>query len=306
MKKQEISGNLKARVEKIKKKLTPEQLEILKTKRLQGNFVPAKLIKLMQNLALLDEVGDVLRAKLISKRNRTMIYIVLSIMGGFGGGILLSEDLPQEALYIAVGAGVLTVFFIIRYIILGKKLKKEQEEDLDNGFRELILPLVAVFNEEIKAGTKLMIDVDSRDPLSEDFFVNKQAKRGNYGRDYYNYATKWLKGSLTFFDGSKFEFESEKSCQKIEITKRSSSGKIKHKSKFKLKEVTYLKIVFSKQQYRISDSALPNILRRTETESEIIVRGKFSRKSYQCDQIELDKFLNMIHTLYSTVKPIAS
>ena len=284
------------RVLKILKTLTPSQKKILKDKKIEGTFIPSKLIKLMKNLAVFDESLDLLRNKLESKKNTFVGLLIASIVL-----TILSLIVFRNAITLIPIIGI--VSFSILYSKSSKEKRKWGEYDLDNSFRNFALPLVGVMNEEIKPSTKFQLEIDSKHILSKSFFVNTVKKTSYYGRTYHNFQADWLKGSLTFFDDSNVEFNSTKYCQRIDITKRSRSGKTKMKTKYKIKEVTIVKIGFQKDKYCISET-IPSNIRVEEGENKIIVKAKFVQKSDTLRDFGLNHFLSMMHNMYSTVKPV--
>ncbi len=286
------------RLQKIQSELSPEQREVLKTRKLSGRYSTLKWMKIMKKLALFDEFGDLLYATIKKKRNWAIAFMIFF----FIVALLFNENfsgVPMVAFF------VLSLVSLVLLIVWSRSMKKLRSNDLDNGFRNLVVPLVGIFNEEIKSGTKLLLEVDAGDPMRKENYTDTQKKQSFHGRTFVNYYSEWLKGNLILVDGAQLYFSSVKKCQKIKITKRSRSGKTKYKTKIKLREINQFKLVLPKSNYQLQPDQYPHI-RKQETETEIVLKAKITRKSALIDNTSLEVFLNTIHAMYNTVKPLAS
>lgn len=278
--------------------LTPAQLEVIKQKQITGSFLPAKLIKLLKKVSLYDGVNDKLRNK-FRKRSQILFMVCIPIFMI----MIFATVIAESGIPFIIGL-VLIVTLVIIGLYYNTEKNKRSKADLNNDIREFLFPFAALMKEEVLSNSKIQLEVDGRDPFDKSFFVKEVPRTERYGRAYKHYQQLWLKGSLTFFDNTKLFFEGEKFASAIKVRKRSASGKIKIKNKEKFKGIARLKMVVPKENYTLSGKNMPYIT-AVDAGEAIIVKGKYKYKAQSVAPMPVHEFLNVIHHMYATVKPVA-
>ncbi len=277
--------------------LSPTQQKVLAQKKLEGSYTPSKLIKLMKKLVRYDQQNDSLRAAL--KKRQLFCFI--------GGFLLFFVSIFVSAILesfapLTIALSMAAVFFLFGARAYSKSNRLKQK-DLSNDWREFVFPFASLMKEEVLPQSKMNLSIDGRSPFEKVFFVEKVKKEKYIGRSYEHYRQPWLRGNLTFADHTRLFFESDKYVSKIKITKRGRSGKIKTKQKEKMKEVTLLKMVAPKNNYSLSGKQWSHISAQ-EAGDTIVIKGKFKYKAQGIRSLPINDFLNIIHQMYATLKPI--
>ncbi len=284
------------KIQGLKASLNEKQLEILNSKTLIGSFDPVKLLKTLSKLAYFDKINDTVRAELGKNARKMGLIIAVTIIGSIVLSLSLEHVIP------AIVGGVILIVTITVLVISLTQQSKLKKDDLEDGFRTFIVPLVGLFREEIKPGTKLKLEFHAGEAISKKYFKEKIPRAQSLGREYLNYEFPWLGGSITFFDDTNLIFACTKFIQKINVRKKGASGKIKFKTKYKYKETSLLKIVFSKNNYTANGTAQDGLM-VSQSDDAIIVKAKYNAKSAESTEMPVNQFLGMVHRMYSIVTP---
>jgi len=275
--------------------LSPSQINILEKKKLSGSYKVSKLIKLLKKVSLYDEVNDQLCASL---KTRFIVCLVVGIIVTLVSIFFppfrdVFAPFPFAYLLKLLLFGAAGYFYFRRQHLL--------KRDLGNDLREFLFPFAALVQEDVRPDTTLQLDVDARDPVRKEFFVDKT---GTSSRQYKNYHQQWLEGDLTLVDNAKLFFKAEKFVSKVKITKTNMRGKRKTKHKIKFKGIAQLRMVVSKSQYELTGQSAANVS-VTELDDSFVVKAKYKYKDGKLVSLPIYEFINLIHSMYSTLKPVA-
>ncbi len=216
--------------------LNPEQLEFIKTKKIDATFKIKHWIGLFGLLAEFDEKGDKLRKNYNTGR-------VSFILAGIVAGI--------------IGCGFYPIFILAAIfggvaIFLHIKHTKLKALDLSDHFRMFVYPLLIVLREEagkdsyVKLNLNVSPVVDKSNLLQTIPNTNK-----SYPKTEINiYRAVWLESKITLRDNTEFEMQCTDIVQKKTINKRSASGKSKTKTKHKTKHFMKGSLDFDKNRYK--------------------------------------------------------
>jgi tellurite resistance protein len=151
------------------------------------------------------------------------------LVGGLAGGILILIGANVATALAALGVVVLIVGFGWT-IFASVQASSSAKLDLENRRYGLLDGVVRLVAADVGGDTPLGVSLDFRDETHAD----KLQRKGKVGRwDAEFYVDRWLDLQGRFVDGTKFSVAMIEKHQKRHRTKRSRSGKIKHKNKTK-------------------------------------------------------------------------
>jgi len=221
-------------------KLDKEQLQFVDSKIIEGTFKMKRWLEFLQPIAQMDKLNDQSRKKRSIGIGFIIFGMVVSFFVGFG--------FPP---FFVVLAG-LTVLLIIQL----RNLNKLKKLDLGNHLRLFLMPFLVILKEESSDDAKAKIKFDASSPISDKKMV-KTTNSENRGypkikTSFYNHP--WLNAEFQLADGSFIILDFTDFIVKKNITKRGSSGKIKYKTKIKIKHNLGIKISFRKDHYHLQTS----------------------------------------------------
>jgi len=280
------------------KALSDEQLEILKTKTIQGRFKPKVLVKLLRELVAYDRVNDDKRQRLTSILMWFSGITFFSVFAAIAAGFIF-ERLDFAVCLIGIGL----ICFAIR-VITKNKIRHSEETDLTNEMRRVLFPFALTMQEEIKPGSKISVQLNANNLQQDEFLTNDQRKHQRYGRSIKTYTQNWLSANVTLIDNTNLQIDCEKTVHAIKLVKLSQSGKTKHKSKTKSRDDIVIKALISKQQYELLDNEVTPNISIEERPDAIAIRAKYKFKTAGLKTIQAQTMFDLIHQIYSHVKPI--
>ena len=150
-------------------------------------------------------------------------------LGGLVGGILALIGMNVAAPLAALGAvaAVVGFGFAVFAWVQGSSAAKLDLENRRYGLLDGVVRLIAA---DVGGDTPLGVSLDFRDQTHADK-LQRKGKVGRWEAEFY--VDRWLDLQGRFVDGTKFSVAMIEKHQKRHRTKRSRSGKIKHKNKTK-------------------------------------------------------------------------
>lgn len=279
------------------KALSHEQLEILDKKVINGKYKPKVLVKLLKELVSYDRENDQKRESLSSISVFSGVLIGLSIISVI---ILLFNEL-YDLLPYPIGSCVL---FIVINWWLKAKVKNLKEKDLANEMRRVLFPFALTMQEEAKPDSKISLSLNANIILNDEFLTNDKPHKGTFGRSVKTYKQNWLNANVTLVDNTSLQIQCEKTVHEIDIVKRSASGKMKHKSKTKSRDDIVIRSLMSKSNYQLADIQPSSNIFVEELEDSIALRAKYKFKTEGLKTVQAQTIFDLIHRMYSHVKPI--
>jgi hypothetical protein len=270
--------------------LNAEQLQFANSKVVDSTMKMKKWFDYMVPLARMDEIND-------EKRRRKRMGIGWTI-AGMVVSLFITFAFP---LFVIVLVG-LTVLLIV----LLSKMKTLKRIDLGNHLRLFLMPFLVIIKEECKEEAKGRIKFDASNPINPKKIVNT-LKSTNSGLPQVTttvYSHPWLDAEFNLMDGTGLQLLFTDTILKKSIKKRGSSGKIKYKSKTKVKHNLELRISFKKEMYDLVGSN-PSYEYANMPECHAF-KLKHKLQSVSIDQsIPVQHVLSMIAGAYQNVKPIS-
>lgn len=126
--------------------------------------------------------------------------------------------------------------------------------DLSNHLRLFIVPLVTLLGDDIKPGGTLHLKMDLRGGTVKDKLTEKKEpyKRGRYHRIVESvFVDPWLTADTVLSDGSHLHMDLSDGLRQFKKTKRNARGKIKSKTKYKIKGLLDVQLKLPAGRYHL-------------------------------------------------------
>ncbi|MGD1846522.1 MAG: hypothetical protein ACFB10_14135 [Salibacteraceae bacterium] len=271
------------------KQLNKSQKDFLATKRLSSTQSIRRWLGFMAQINKHDSLVDEAIAQCI-----TLFWVigVLTVVG------VLLIYLTEEALW-----AILSLVSLLALIPVYSAKNQLQSKDLNSYLQLFFFPLLEMLM--VKAGqqAKLSATVDFRIPQAD-----IEPKTGKVrGRLLRLRRITYLTAQVKLQDGAVLTIGVAAAVKNFTWTKRSYSGKIKHKSKLKTTTQLVLKIKFPKTKYKLIKKG--NFYIDAKSDSEYyIVKSKAKAKSVNESDFELPinvpfQAMEKIYQLFEDLKP---
>ncbi len=226
--------------------MTPEQLRIAQTKRLDANRPVDEVLELMRGLVHFD-------AYTAAKRKKAGCSIPLAILAAIIFFVIAgnAEGLTTVMLIL----GVLSIVAAIAAAVFYMRLRAQ---DLSDNLTLTAAPFITLLREDMNPGDPLHVDIDLR-PWAIAEKKKKESEPYKKGA-YYKvidrlYVDPWFSGSATLADGTKLKWRVIDHMLEKTGNKRNARGKIKTKTKVKRKTVAIVTLGFPTKEYAVQDAA---------------------------------------------------
>ena len=215
--------------------LTPAQKELISTKKIDTAMTAEGWIAFMSPLAALDRAGD-------AKRGPIGCVSGLLFVGMF---VTLVIGLFPVAAILLVAAIILLVLWL--------RLKKH---DIPNALREFVLPLIAVLREDIEPDESIHLRLDLRGGTQNDKKQRAQVvNEKGYPKVSLDFFTDpWMHGQAKLVDGSTVSWDIVDDIRQRNVTKKNYRGKVKHKTKYKVRRTMGARIALPNEDYTVAGS----------------------------------------------------
>jgi hypothetical protein len=201
------------------------------------------------------------------RRQLRLVFTGLSILAFllFGGLLFLvagiwtqpdpfpKPDHPDAS--VAVVAGLLVVVFMAFAALLSARKAQRPLEGFAR-LSDLLIPLITILKEDVTAGEpmELVLDMGPAAANSKQVVAPDAAPQIPNSTTTY-FVSPWLKLKARFADGSIINCQMVDHVRRRKITKRSSSGKVKYKTKDKVTIVMKVQLGLPLSTYRVAPEA---------------------------------------------------
>lgn len=227
--------------------LDPKQKEFIKTGQRIFLNKPQELLTFLKPLASFDKDCD-------GARRQCGIILVVVFVCGFFGIILNANDILSGSFFSVLSTlGSITFFAaLISYFILNKI-------NIDNNLREFVVPVINAVSQDMAAADKIRVKLDLRGKC----IVAKKLKEHKDDPGWFSYPKvttttykdNWLDGSAMLYDGSKLFFSVTDVVTKVQRTKKNFRGKVKSKTKMKIKHQIKVGMGLKQKNYQFVPNA---------------------------------------------------
>lgn len=280
----------------------------VKTRKLEGQYKIKQWLNWFQQVSQMDKLRDTARP---GKTSPLMIAGIIAAIVGLFGGIF------YWPLYFILLAGVAVII-----VVAIKNKKPPLPPDVDNRFREFVVPLLVILREEVDDNSKTKIRLDLNKPIQEAYVVKTEAPASMAlpRRETKFYEISWLSANLTLTDSTQVSFEMKEHIRQRKTSKRSSSGKLKTKSKVKTKHLLMLTVSFDAKRYQpvSEEKSIGTYSPKGDTHTYKLKRlvdipsdkpkspslAAFTGSWYNRQTPPVDSILAAIAGVYQNVKPI--
>ncbi|MCB1141202.1 MAG: hypothetical protein H7A24_01565 [Leptospiraceae bacterium] len=278
---------IKTKALEIYEKFDDEQKEFIRSKTIEKNYKPKKLMELFNSIARMDQLNDEVREKLFGWMIGMGMLAAISLISG----LIFFPPLIFLSILSILPLGIL--FFLNR---------KHTSIDLENNFRIFLVPFLSILKEEMHPDSKIYVKLDCNPIEDESNIINsKTTDTSKYPYTKTNiYSKHWLDLSTELLDHSFLSLSITDVIIKKEKTKRNPRGKIKSKSKSKVVHKLNYQFKFSKSAYDLK----PNSGSFTRDDSYFIMSGKKKIASPGENlQLDVNQVLGLIGSAYKQLIP---
>ena len=226
--------------------LSPAERETIGSGQFAGDFTAEALLDQMRHLAAFDASNDATRAQ------------IKKLMGGVVVGAIASLWLLT---LFGIAMLAVTAALIGLAIYLGVMLGRLSKLDISNNFREVALPFLAILKQDMEPHQTLKVRVDLRAPTH----ANKRrgspqsSKGGAYASVVEtSYHDNWFAGSARLADASVLHWSVVDDVVESKRTKRSSSGKMKTKTRNYKRSTVAVSLSVANKRYGVTPTASAN------------------------------------------------
>ena len=234
--------------------LSPEARAAAQARKVSGNWELKPLIRLLGELAHVDEAVEQQAAK---AKSRMILFTMLSF-GSIFGAIVIAVILELGAVVILLplGMAVLAVLFGMRW----RRLKKQ---DMINDFRMCLRPVLRDISNDLDPNKKIKVEMDLTGPEDRKKTSKLDLPPGRFQKLTETiYTDPWCEVKLPLADGTTVILAFENYYCKLERRYRTSRGKIKWKTKWR-KDVVATATLIPTAQGAWNDPKLQNKLEKS-------------------------------------------
>jgi len=282
------------------KALSDEQKAFISNAQKKFVKTPDELVKFFKPMAVFDKTCDEARAQLL---NYVILFGVLSFLGIFAAIVALAEDylivIPIELLMV-----LLTFVGIIIRWRLGKI-------DIHNNLREFVVPVVNLIGQDMEAGTKISLDLDLRGKtLDSKLKDNRKNDPGWFSYPKVTtrvYDDPWFRLTGQLVDGSRLILNVDDQVTRIDKTYKGSSGKIKSKTKYKIKHEIMAGLALKHKKYAVAGenelTGLGDGLKYKDGDNRQLICLKDKIKTYDVDaNVDPQRCLALLGKIFMSVQ----
>nr|WP_321400768.1 hypothetical protein [uncultured Desulfobacter sp.] len=213
------------------KGLPPDVREAVKTKRILGKKRLREWLKFLPVLSRFDAQVDV---RLKKVQGRSVLFGVLAFLSLFAAifGTAFSDG---DILVVSLTGGLLIVFFLL-FIIYRIKVSRLKKINLDNSFRDTLLPLLQILSEDIPPKGKIFLDLDLGTPVAKGNMISEQKLPPGRNRKLIEkvYRSKAVHAVIPLTNGARLILDIVKQPASYDRYYKNPRGKYKHKQKWKM------------------------------------------------------------------------
>ena len=267
--------------------LNAEQKEILSKKQLDVDRPVDDLLVLLKPIAACDRIAN----KSQTRFGCTFgILIVLSFAAVIFFSNLGWGPIPLGVFVLLVAGAIACGWFWmwLRGI------------DVSNNLRQFVLPVLALFREDIDPKTPVRLRVDLRKPTDATKKTNESApyKHGVYHKIIdTNYVDPWMDAEAVLTDGTRLRWSVTDRIRERKKTKRNPRGKYKTKTKYRKVTDLEVQVAMKTKTYAIDGAEASSDGKRSKVEKQRSVRGD------SLEPVDPRALIDAITSVYRVARP---
>ena len=286
------------------KKLSKNQIKLIKRKKSTNSATIDTWLNFFKDIAVFDQYGDNARQASMSMMIKLFLLLIVTVILA-----VITKLFPLAIVIVSVLSLAILVLRVISSLL--------KRYDIDNTFREFIIPTLLILKEEVNPNQK--VDLSFNLYKTEKCTPKEKARIIQGGMFSYpkiteaNYENQWLNISMELADGSILKVNIADFLRWRGIKKKNARGKVKTKSKFKLKQLVDVSLTLPNKQFDSASIDMDLLSQkgtvRKKGDKRTVIRQKKSFIS-KYDYINypggltVDGFFNVITNVYKQVNPV--
>jgi hypothetical protein len=272
---------------KIYRSLSAEQKQILSQKQLELNRPVDELLALLKPLAACDAVAN----KAQTRFGCTFgLLVVVTVVGVIFFSNLGWSAVTLGVLVLLIAATIAAAWFWIWL----------RGVDVSNNLRSFVVPILALFREDIDPKTPVHLRLDLTQPTASPKKTGEGApyKQGAYYKIVdTTYVDPWMSADTVLVDGTKLSWSVTDRIRERKKTKRNPRGKIKSKTKYRKITDLEVQLGLKTKTYAVAEAGVSADGKRSKVE----VRRKVRTASL--DPIDPRALIDAITDVYRAARP---
>jgi hypothetical protein len=242
--------------------LRPEQKQILAQKRLEVDRPVDELLALLKPIAACDSVANKSQTRFGCTFGIMIVMTVVAVIffSNLGWG-----PLTLGVLLLFAGVAVASGWFWLWL----------RRIDVSNNLRQFVLPVLALFREDIDPKSPVRLRVDLGQPITAQKRTSEGApyKHGVYHKVIDStYVDPWMSAEAVLVDGTRLRWSVTDRIRERKKTKRNARGKYKTKTKYRKVTDVEVQVAMKTKTYALSDAAVTGDGKRGKVEVQRSVR----------------------------------
>jgi len=263
------------------KALTDEQRQIVQDKQVKLNR------PIDETIALLKPIADMDRA-LGAGFGMGCVMIIAAIVLAIGGSIAIDAlNLP---------GWVTTVWFLGCLALFAAPIvmwARTRKIDVSDNLRQCVVPMLLVFRDDIDAGAPVELTLDLRQPMIKEKLLREEKPRARLTETYYS--DPWMAAEVLLVDGSRLRWNVTDTIRHRNVTKKTSSGKWKTKTKDAKKCTVEAELTVRNKAYAVSGAEAG--------EKKTTLSAKKQLKLQNALPVDPKEIIHVITDLFARVEP---
>jgi hypothetical protein len=269
--------------------LSPEQKQILARKQLDIERPVDELLALLKPIAACDKIANKSQTRFGCTFGIliVMTFVAVIVFSNIGWG-----PLPFAVFLLFVAATIASLWFW-RWLA---------GIDVSNNLRQFVLPVLALFREDIDPKTPVHLRLDLTKPTNGSKKTTESApfKQGVYHKIIdTTYVDPWMAAEAVLVDGTRLRWSVTDRIRERKKTKRNARGKYKTKTKYRKVTDLEVQLGLKTKTYTVAD-----------TDAEVTSDGKRSKVEVQrsvrtdsLDPVDPRALIDAITGVYRSLKP---
>ena len=267
--------------------LNPEQKQILARKRIDVERPVDELLALLKPIAACDTLAN---------QSQTRF--------GCTFGVLLLMTFVAVIFFSNIGWGPLTfgalLLFVAGAIVTCWMWMWLRGIDVSNNLRQFVIPVLALFREDIDPKTPVRLRLDLGKPIhaTKKIDESKPYKHGVYYKVIDStYVDPWMSAEAMLVDGTKLRWSVTDRIRERRKTKKNARGKIKSKTKYRKVSELEVQLAMKTKTYALADAEVTGDGKRSKVEVQRSVRTD------SLDPIAPRALIDAIASVYREARP---
>lgn len=272
--------------------------QIKKLPKNQQQFLSCKVIKLTgplsEALTFLKEVMSIDEEIDKVKGKASSLTLLLGFLTFISTGIVLASE-KKELVFLPGILLIVFVFFLFKHLAL-------KAVDVPDELKDGIYPFLNLLKNDVKKNSSCIIDINLTGPRNKKKLVD--TLKIHRGKNYI-YRDKWFYGEMTLGDGSILTWNFEDETHHKKYSKKNPRGKIKYKSKIKMKfekTLTLLTKIPNKLQDTKKKSRDGSLMIKKKADKTYIVKFFRNKRVASQRKVSRNECIEALKSLFSELR----